>query len=166
MPKQPANLLIEDMQPWHVEDVLKLEALIPQHGDTSRMQKQREDLIRAFLRYRDLGQAVCRVLEADEEKVIGYYILLTHPARVASFWKKSLQASQGMAYLAQIAMDEEFQQMGLGKILLRNAEESSRNMGLNEMILEVMSGSDAHTWYQHHAYEEIGAQIYLKKALA
>src|SRR5690606_3140000 len=105
-------------------------------------------------------------LEADEKKVIGYYILLTHPGRVASFWKKSLQASQGMAYLAQIAMDEEFQQMGLGKILLRNAEESARNLGLNEMILEVMGGSDAHTWYQHHAYEEIGAQIYLKKALA
>lgn len=70
-----------------------------------------------------------------------------------------LEKHQERLYLGMLSVSPELQGHGIGKILLRGAEEQSRNQGCHSVYMQVISlREELIAWYRRHGYELTGAR--------
>lgn len=69
----------------------------------------------------------------------------------------NLQIQQDRVYLGMFSVDPESQGAGIGKIILRSADEYARSQGCTSIYMSVISvRSELIAWYQRHGYEDTG----------
>lgn len=69
----------------------------------------------------------------------------------------NLQVQQHRVYLGMFSVDPESQGAGIGKIILRSADEYARSQGCTSIYMSVITlRSELIAWYQRHGYVDTG----------
>jgi GNAT superfamily N-acetyltransferase len=155
---------LRQMEPYDFHDVIQLEKEILQFPLDKRTREEKEALFRKFLHWAELGDCICSVLESSHNDVLGYFILITNPQLIASFYHEP--GMEDMAYLAQIAIHQDYQNHGIGTWLLNRVEQLCVRYGKTRLLLEVNSRAKAYQWYLAKEFKQVAAQVFLQKELS
>lgn len=69
----------------------------------------------------------------------------------------NLQVQEKKVYLGMFSVDPESQGAGIGKIILRSADEYARSQGCTSIYMSVISvRAELIAWYQRHGYVDTG----------
>ncbi len=161
----PQDSELRPLQVYHLDDVLVLESQILQYAHSFLSQDSRKDYLRRFIQWNSEGRAICRVLEDHSDQLMGYFLLLSDPELIKSFFSPKDQNLNSCAYLAQIVINEKIRGKGIGAGLMQAVELETKNQGKTTLLLEVHSQSQAYSWYQKQNYQEICSQVFMAKNL-
>ena len=153
------------LQPYHLGEILELESHIQQYSKNEIDPVTRREILRQFLDWAGQGQCISKGMEDPDGKLIAYFFLLMDPELIQTFFNPKERDLKHCAYLAQIVVKPGRQSSGLGSKLMDLIEESARQAGKNNLLLEVHSQSKAFPWYRHRNYQEICSQVFMSKEL-
>jgi len=161
-----ASPAFRDMQAYDLQSVIALGETIYQFACTKHLTKQKELLLREFLRWSEQKKAECVVLEdPDSFQILGYFLLILCPECIDSFWKVPDSQRGTTAYLAQIVIHEELQDLGIGSNMLTEIENRALFHGKTRLRLEVASHNPAYQWYLKRDFAVLGSQHFMEKSL-
>jgi GNAT superfamily N-acetyltransferase len=134
-------------------DALRIAALSHQLGYPA----SEDEVRRRLSRIEDEEEHVCFVAVGSAGLVLGWIHVCLSPLVV-----EDLQAGLG-----GLVVDEGYRGLGIGRALMRRAEQWARERGCRALQLNtnVVRG-DAHSFYESLGYEKVKQQLVFRKALA
>lgn len=159
----PSGLV--DLQPFHLSEVMNLEAQILQYSANEFDEHTKREILRRFIQWAKEGKCISKGWENEQGSLIAYFFLVLDPSLIQTFFQPRELEAEHCAYLAQIAVHPEHQGSGVGTYLMELVESEVRAQGKTHLLLEVHSQSKAYTWYQNREYEAVCAQVFMAKKL-
>ena len=117
-----------------------------------------------FLQWTQNKKSVSKVVEY-QNVVIAYYHLLLDPELILSFYSSQALNVEKSSYLAQISIHQDYQNQGLGNIIMSDVYAQSSHYNKEDVLLEVNSKTNAFDFYKHQHFQELEAQVFMKKTL-
>lgn len=152
------------MKAYHLKQIIELEKQIKQPQMDSESLEQKSTRHRLFLQWAQNNQAISKVIEY-QNNIIAYYHVILDPQIIMNFYKNDSVDLKDSSYLAQISIHQSFQNQGLGKLLMSDIYTSSKKFNKKDVLLEVNSNTKAFDFYKHQNFQELEAQVFMKKTL-
>lgn len=152
------------MRAYHLKQVIELEKLIKQPQMDTESSDQKGKRHRLFLDWNTNNKAISKVLEY-KESIVAYYHLILDPQLISNFYSSDSANIQTSSYLAQVSIHPNYQNQGLGTLLMKDIYLQSSQNDKTDLLLEVNSNTKAFGFYKHQSFQEIEAQVFMKKSL-